>query len=84
MNAEQGKPEPTENKPEGVDPLVVTIDVFHYHEIVDRCSTICDLIDSALNEHPAMSGQMKVWAEDAQRQICNIMNLAAEAEIKFS
>jgi hypothetical protein len=60
-----------------VEPLVIAFDDFHYHEIMDRCNIICDIIETAIIEHPATDLQMKAWAEDAQRQIYNVANMAA-------
>lgn len=65
-----------------VEPMVITIDDFHYHELMDRCNVICDLIETAIIEHPAADLQMKAWAEDAQRQLYNVANMAATEQAK--
>ena len=61
----------------------ITKDAFHFHEIVDRCDIICSMIDDFILEHPACNLQMKCWAEDAQRQLCNISSIALAEGEKF-
>ena len=66
-----------------VDSIVITLDRFHYHEISDRCHLINSMIDDFVMGHPACNGQMTAWAEDAQRQLCNVMSMAASEEDKL-
>lgn len=66
-----------------VDSLVISLDKFHYHEISDRCHLINSMIDDFVLDHPACNGKMTAWAEDAQRQLCNIMSMAAVEDEKL-
>ena len=75
---------PNENEKAGaVEPMVISFDDFHYHELMDRCNVVCDMIETAIIEHPAANLQMKAWAEDAQRQLYNVANMAATEQAKF-
>ena len=65
-----------------VDSLV--IDVFHYHEIADRCHIINSMIDDFILAHPACSVLMSSYAVNAQSLICAVMNEAAKEEDKLS
>jgi hypothetical protein len=66
-----------------IEPMVITFDDFHWHELMDRCNVICELIETAIIDHPAADLQMKAWAEDAQRQLYNVANMAATEQAKF-
>ena len=66
-----------------IEPMDIAFDDFYYHEIMDRCNIICDLIETSIIEHPAVDLQMKAWAEDAQQQLYNVANMAATAQAKF-
>ena len=59
------------------------LDKFHYHEIADRCHLIMSMVEDFLVDHPAMNLQMTAWAEDAQRQLWKVMQMAGNEEIKL-
>jgi len=40
--------------------LKEVLDEFHYHEAMDRCSLIADLIDSSLIQHPVFKVEKEV------------------------
>ena len=42
------------------------IDRFHRHEMIDRCVMVCDIIDTCLLGHPALSKAMTKQLEKAQ------------------
>jgi hypothetical protein len=45
------------------------IDKFHRHEILDRCTMVCDIVDDSLLRHPAVTVEMKAKLEAAQSLI---------------
>ena len=56
------------------------IDVFHYHEISDRCHIINSLIDDFILDHPACTAQMNSHAVRAQNLLTAVMNEADKEE----
>ena len=63
---------------------ILNNDKYHYHEIANRCHLINCMIDDFILGHPACNGQMTAWAEDAQRQLSNVMGMASAAELQLT
>lgn len=66
-----------------VDPMVIALDRFHYHEISDRCHVINSMIDDFILAHPACTMLMNSYAVNAQSLLCAVMNEAAKGEEKL-
>ncbi len=58
------------------------IDKFHRHEMVDRCTMVCDIIDECLLGHPALSKSMTRSLEKAQGIIYKVSCTACDTYCK--
>jgi len=52
------------------------IDKFHHHEVIDRANMICDIIDTTLSNHPALSYIMQENIDKAIELLYNVSNRA--------
>ena len=58
------------------------IDKFHRHEVIDRCSMLCDVLDGQILGHPSLTLAMTAKVEKALDLIYSVSCIAAEDPCK--